>query len=259
MTDMPSIQEIISDSGASEALQYLVTSPETAYFRPDLEDIFQQKGTLVAAVTIDQFLAANLLEFYGARIGISAFGRRTALIIEALNGGDIHEVYRKLRALEGAGDMYELVLQDMTKVFFQTLVDRPRFGMLYVCSPWVNPSRKEASSLRYAVMRVEKETGSTPEVLVVTRPPKKPPQTDEGLEAFIEIGAKIFFHPRLHTKLYIREPDIRGGPALAIVGSQNLTRSNMLELGIRINGDSYLINQLIRYFHQLLSWSTERQ
>lgn len=256
---MPSIHEIVGKSGAAESLQYLMTSSETAYFRTDLEDIFQEKGAVAPTATIDQFLVANLLEFHGERIGISTFGRRTALVVEVLNGGDVHEVYRKLRRLDGASDMYELVHQDMTKVFFQTLLDRPRFGRLYICSPWVNPSKKEAASLKHAVMRVENETGRMPEVLVVTRPPQAMPAgTEKGLEVFIEIDAEIFFHPRLHSKLYVREPDIGGGYSLAIIGSQNLTKSNMLELGIRINADSYLINQLIKYFYDLMNWSTER-
>ena len=44
---------------------------------------------------------------------------------------------------------------------------------------------------------------------------------------------------------------------MAIVGSQNLTRSNHLELGIRVNNDSRMIDELIRYFLELTSYSTE--
>jgi hypothetical protein len=42
-----------------------------------------------------------------------------------------------------------------------------------------------------------------------------------------------------------------GGYSMAILGSQNLTRSNYLELGIRINSDSQIINKLIAYFWEL--------
>src|SRR5437867_2721150 len=47
------------------------------------------------------------------------------------------------------------------------------------------------------------------------------------------------------------------GLSMAIVGSQNLTRSNHLELGIRVNNDSRMIDELIRYFLELTSYSTE--
>ena len=73
----------------------------------------------------------------------------------------------------------------------------------------------------------------------------------------LDLGATIFLHRSLHSKLYIREPGANGGSLLAIVGSQNLTRSNYLELGIQILGDSTLVQNLVRYFFDVTNESVE--
>ena len=44
---------------------------------------------------------------------------------------------------------------------------------------------------------------------------------------------------------------------MAIVGSQNLTKSNYLELGIRINSDNQVIDHLIAYFWEITNYSHE--
>jgi hypothetical protein len=44
---------------------------------------------------------------------------------------------------------------------------------------------------------------------------------------------------------------------MAIVGSQNLTKSRYLELGVRINSDSQMIDRLIGYFLELTNHSRE--
>ena len=68
---------------------------------------------------------------------------------------------------------------------------------------------------------------------------------------------KFSTNKKVHSKLYIREPDSAGGLMLAIVGSQNLTRSRMLELGILIKGDDQVVNQLVRHFVDLSNVSEE--
>jgi hypothetical protein len=42
-----------------------------------------------------------------------------------------------------------------------------------------------------------------------------------------------------------------------VVGSQNLTCSMNLELGIKINSDSHIINQLIGYFWDVSNYCVE--
>jgi len=254
------LREVIARSGVVECLQYLSAVSETAFERFELENRIRDLGVGEAAVMVDQLLAADLIASYGDRLGISALGLRTQLLIEALEGGDIDDICYRLRRIDGRDDPYVLVREGMTKAFFQTLLDRPGFRRLYICSPWINPSDREAAILKYVYFRAIREQLDSPEVLVIARPPDAAPLgTDAGLKPFTEIGAQLFFNRRLHSKLYIREPDRRGGVSLAIVGSQNLTRSAHLELGIRINGDTRLIEQLIVYFLDVMNRSEEQE
>ncbi len=255
---MPDIFDVVGQRGAAHSMIALSKVAETSFHHPDLEDHFAAYGVADPDKCIDGLMAANLLQAYGPKLGASLFGLRSALLLEALAGADIDDVYRRIRKLGGQEELYELVRQGMTLVFLQGLVERPDFGRLYICSPWINLSRKETAHLRYSVMEAEKRTGQRPEVLVITRPRDKAPKgTEEGLAPFEAIGAEICFHPRLHSKLYIREPAQGGGYSMAIVGSQNMTKAKYFELGIRINSDSTLINQLIRYFFEVMSLATE--
>ena len=188
----------------------------------------------------------------------TAFPDRTKLqlLLEAIEGGDINDVYRRLRRIDGT-QTYELIREGMTDSFFESLRGvRGRFGSLYVCSPWINASDRALRNLHFAVLEHQSRTTDLPELFVVTRPSNNSVEKDK-LDPFRSLHAKIFYLPKLHSKLYIREPDKSGGTMLAIVGSQNLTRSRYLELGVRINGDDQLIRQLIRYFMDLTNISSE--
>jgi hypothetical protein len=97
------------------------------------------------------------------------------------------------------------------------------------------------------------------EILVITRPIRKvTDQTRPMIESLAWLkknGAEIVFNDRVHAKLYIREPGVRGGQLVAIFGSENLTRSRYIELGVQITNDSSLVNNLIRYYHEIYQQS----
>lgn len=254
---MGDILSIVGEAGVATALHDLAYSPESAMPRNDLAVAFEGFGVQQPQTVIDAMLELRLLQFLGPgeSLAISRTGRRTTLLLEALQGGDIEDICRRLRALDGSPERYELVRQGMTTRFIESLTERPDFGRLYVCSPWINLSGRDAAILRYAVMQMQK-LGLTPEVLVITRPPELQPEAiRNGLEPFIEVGSTVHFLRRLHTKLYIREPNPSGGPLMALIGSENLTQSNNLELGIKINGDTAVINQLIAHFLELMTYS----
>lgn len=253
-----SVLEVIGQPGVAPFLQHLAHSSDAAFIRVELENRLRDEGGTSPREMIDQLFDLRLLQQIGPRFGISHYGHRISLLVEALNGAEIEDVFRRLRRLHGAGELYELVRQGMTSRFIKTLIDRPSFGRLYFCSPWINPSDREAATLRYSVLQMQKSHGKPPEILVITRPSKDQPEgARKGLKVFSEIGAKIYFLNRMHSKLYIREPDENGGYLMAIVGSENFTRSNYLELGIQINGDGRLISQLIGHFLDLISYSSE--
>ena len=256
---MTQLFDILSLPAAIPTLEYLRKSSETAYRREQLEDIIQECQGNDSSHVLDQFLNSGLIQPYGDRLGISILGRKTSLLAEAINGGDVRDIFRRLQQLRGFEDTYQIVQGRMTNFFFRSLTQRPGCGALYICSPWINPTERELRWLKYAMLEQERRTGSKFDVFVITRPPETwPPGLAGGLEPFENVGAVIYFNSQLHSKLYVREPDQTGRYSLAMVGSQNLTKSNNLELGIRINGDRRLIDQLIAYFMNLASSSTER-
>lgn len=255
---MSSILEIVGKPGIASLLRGIASSSESTFQRTELESRLQALAGGSPAEAIEELIDTRLLQKLGRGLAISDYGQRTSLLVEALEGEDINDVFRRLRRLSDRTELYELVRQGMTTRFLKTLMERPRFGRLYFCSPWINLTDHEAAILRYAAMQTYKTTGRAPEVLVITRPPELQPEAiHDGLKPFREVSAEIVFLKRLHSKLYIREPDENGGSALAIIGSENLTQSNNLELGIQINGDGYLISQLIAYFYELSSYASE--
>lgn len=211
------------------------------------------------ASTLTDFLAAGLLSRYGKRIGLSTFGIRTSLLLDAVNGGDLREIYHRLGQYDNTLRRYELIREGMTTEFLRSINERPGFSRLYFCSPWISLDSRQQRMLAHAIMRAEKR-GHRPDLFVICRPAEtiedQPPDT---IVPFQDLDANIFLNQRLHTKLYIREPDRGGGYSMAIVGSQNLTKSQYLELGIRINADSVMVNQLIGYFWKLVNASVEVQ
>lgn len=258
--EMAKLHELVARTGAADALATLMGTDATSYDRGELKKLFADAGVNDPTDLINDFVSEQLLEYRGRGIALSSQGERTALLVEALNGGDIEDIFQRLRALGSITSRYELVRHGMTTLFVKSLAERPDFRRLYICSPWIHPSEQEVAYLRHACIKAEDGCGSQPELYVIARPTDRmPADAEDGLLDFRELGARIFLHPRVHTKLYIREPHVRGTTLMAIIGSQNLTRSQNLELGIKINGDSSLIGQLIRYFYDLMSWSQEQE
>lgn len=253
------IHEVVAELGAYPFLQRLERECSSrgpldpSYVRTDLFELDEENPDYL----MEQLFAAGLLTWRGDRIALSDLGSRTALLLEALNSGNIRSVFERLAEYDSTLRMYELVREGMTEGFLDSLTKRPGFKRLYICSPWVSLTQRNKDALMSAFLREERR-GVDPELLVITRPRQgttsAPP---EDVEALRELGATIFLHPSLHTKLYIREPGPRGGDITAVVGSQNLTQSKYLELGIRINSDTRLVNQLIAYFFDLTNTSTE--
>lgn len=255
---MSTLLQVLAEPGVDETLNELMKSSEAGFDRNHLENLFQDHGAISPVQLFDRLLHSNVLQIIGQRFGLSDHGRKLSLLISAINGADIEDVFFRLRRIDGQRPTYELVRQGMTRVFFDTLLERPRFGALYVCSPWINPTDADCRKLKYAMTVEERRTGVRPRLHVVTRPPEDQPiGIERGLDCFREVDATIYYHKRLHSKLYIREPGLDGGLLLAIVGSENLTRSNLLELGIMVSGDDRVVNQLIRHFADLANISDE--
>jgi hypothetical protein len=260
---MSELLQLVSQSGVNEFLHGLLQSVEGTFHRNELENNLGALGNQAPSAALDSLVANNLVQQIGVRFGLSQFGHKIALLIDAMHGADVEDVVRRLRRLEGSTEIYQLVRQGMTTRFLNTFIDHPYFGSLYLCSPWINLNYKEASLIRYGVLHSEKRTGKKPDIMVITRPldDKEYPRqraSGLGLQPLIEMGARTYYVNNVHTKLYIREPDANGGYTVALVGSENLTQSNLLELGIQINGDGRLISQLTAHFFELTNYSSEQ-
>lgn len=247
------LHQKVAFSGAYEAL--LTLDRLTAATAVQLNVAASALQGIEVEDTIHELSTAGLVRVVGENVNLTTLGVRTVTLLEALNGGDLWSAYKRLARIDQGLRRYELVRQGMTKVFLRSLIDRPGLGKLYICSPWIsldeNDEKMLVEGVSYAKAAVESE------ILVITRPAAEGAELPPSARTFLELGGTVFLHPRLHTKLYIREPGIGGGFTMAIIGSQNLTSSKYLELGIRINGDTELIGQLIRYFIDLTSISKE--
>ena len=252
---MSQLLSLLAVPGVNLTLHELASAPDAAYHRIHLEDTLYGHGVSAPHTLLDRLINANLLQWIGDRLALSKSGRKTQLLLQAIEGADLEDIYRRLQRVDGRPS-YELVREGMTEAFFAGLTQQSgRLGRLYLCSPWINASERAVKHLQYAYLRRPSLSTPAPELLVITRPPRN--AANPSLAAFRSLGARVFYQPRLHSKLYIREPDRSGGTLMAVVGSQNLTRSTHLELGIRIAGDDQLVRQLIRYFVELTNVSTE--
>lgn len=256
---MSHLHQTVAFDGGYETLRALEGSSQTLFSHDDMSGLMSGSGVENPIAAMGEFVASNLLSRDGDRFALTTWGIRAALLLEALNGGDLKDIYRRLSQLDSTLRTYELIREGMTEMFLRNINERPGFRRLYICSPWISFSRRHEELLTHAVHQVERTRGVLPEILIITRPGDDGISVPTSLDRLRALGASIFLNKRLHTKLYIREPDTSGGYSMAIVGSQNLTKSRYLELGVRINSDSQMIDRLIGYFLELTNHSRESE
>lgn len=253
---MTHLHQTLSASGTYEFLRRLDDTTDASP-EEELLALMEAEGVVDPPRVFEDLVATNILQRLGIRFSLSRFGIRTFVLLDALNGGDVRQTYQRLSRLDNTLHAYELVREGMTISFLEDINSRPDFGRLYICSPWIGFDERGRNLLTHAVQSAEKR-GERPELFVLTRPGDDG-RAPSGIKPLRELGATVYLNPRLHTKLYIREPSRHGGYTMAVVGSQNLTRSRYLELGIRINSDGTMIDRLIAYFLELSYTSEEVQ
>jgi hypothetical protein len=172
---------------------------------------------------------------------------RTLLFLSGALGGTSTSVFDELRILEPSLQRYELVREGMTSRFIKGLLAEPGFQRLYICSPWINILKEDIGRLATALANTTRSLRRPPEIFVLVKTPDLP-EVRRTLDVLRSMGAKVVEKPRLHSKLYMREPGPSGGLALAILGSENLTRPKWIELGIEIRNDNYILSRLRSYF-----------
>ena len=245
------LTRLLGIEGAPRVLGELRRSNVTSYSTEELTTLIESCGVADPVTAADELLEANLLYRRIDGLAVTRFGMRTALLLEAIHGGDLQDVWRRLQSLDQGLRSSELIRNKLTSTFLEGLSRRPGFRRLFLCSPWISLNERQRQLLTNAVLRE-----SDPEILVITRPTKDG-DSPVGIKPMLDLGAIVFLHRSLHSKLYIREPGASGGLLLAILGSQNLTKSTYLELGIQIRGDTTLVQNLIRYFFDVTNESVE--
>ena len=188
-------------------------------------------------------------------VSLTTKGLRTLLLLQAINGYDIQETYRRLTALYPRWAQYQVVRDRMTQDFIRELYDRPDFRRLYLCSRWIHLEKRPRGRLAQAVHWASEH--QKVEIFVIHGPlshdSARDAQLTETLDFLKSLGAEIVLNRRVHAKLYIREPGLSGGLQTAVVGSENLTVPKYAELGLKIVNDGEMIDKLIGVFFDIYS------
>jgi hypothetical protein len=242
--------------GSIHTLLAQLAENETGVTRAQLDDFMRDAAVEDQDGVFNALLSRGLLSQFAGRYALNAPGRRAHLLVAGINGMSNEEVILQLRRLYPDLFPYELVREGMTNDFIDSLHSRPDFRRIYICSPWVildTKARRRLSEAVYAANELGAKYGYSVEVFCICHAPEGSDERRtnmQGTMSFLKdtLQAEIITHYRLHSKLYIREQGTGGGMQLAIVGSQNMTGSNHLELGIKITNDSLMIGRLTSYF-----------
>lgn len=220
-------------------------------------DLMNRHGVNNTSSILPQVISSGILGSMNSDYFLSKLGKRSLHLINGLNGGSLSYVFDKLNQIFPSLTRYEIVTDGMTDVFISGLNSKPDFRRLFICSPWIGLNNKRKAKLASAIYKAESNFNNKVSITVITRPiSSEDPSYDKFLDSFrflISMGAEIVLNKSLHSKLFIRDPGVKGGLRLCIVGSENLTRSHNIELGIKITNDSQMHTKLIRYFYSIYS------
>lgn len=212
--------------------------------------ILQKCGCKEPEGVFKDLRAAGFLIDRPPGMSLSTHAYRSLLFVSGALGANSQGVFDELRSVEPTLQRYELVREGMTSRFIKGLITEPGFQRLYICSPWINLLKEDLGRLAVALENAERTLTRRPEIFVLVQTPRMP-EMKKSLQTLRSMGADIVEKPRLHSKLYMREPGPSGGLSLAILGSENLTRPKWLELGIEIRNDNYFISRLRSYFFDI--------
>lgn len=221
-------------------------------------DSMSELGIEFPDQTIKEIINQGVILLAGENIVLSNFGRRITLLLSGINGADVREVFRKISKIEPSLLPYEIVREGMTGEFISTLESNPKFRRVFICSPWLIMKRKLLHKFVYAShLAQDRNKDGKLDISVIVRPLSKEAsgysQSLETLQTLKRIGADIVVNKKVHAKIYVRTPGRSGGLTMGVFGSENLTGSRNIELGIRIMNDTEIVNKLIAHFYDIYS------
>ena len=245
---IPLMNEIVGKKGAYQFLDKIY----------EYQDVVQSQDLLqlIDEMNISQDLFSELADaglFIGTPDGfyVSSLGKKITLLLRGINGQEeIPEVFGKLSYLYPELKPYELITEDVTSYFIDSLQLRPDFIRVYICSPWIRLEESHLEKVKQAVSQARRRYDNL-QILVITKPRRGYRNWQASVETFKvlrSLGAEIVTNEKLHAKLYISEPGPYGGAHYAIFGSENLTGRQNIELAIRIENDNEILGKLARFF-----------
>lgn len=244
---MPVISELVGRKGAYPLLSRAL----------EKKDVITAEGIteLVEEVGASYGLFSELTEsgiFIESPVGfyLSSFGRKTTLLLRALNGDEeVSEVFRQLAYLYPSLRPYELITESVTDYFVDNLYAQSDFIRVSICSPWIRLTAEHMQKFEASLLKASRQYPNL-QVLVITLPLQRyrDRQAIETVKMLKNLGADIVVNSRLHAKLYISEPGAYGGRHYAIFGSENLTGRGNIELAIKVENDNEILRRLNLYF-----------
>lgn len=181
---------------------------------------------------------------------VSGRGKACHCGVNIIEGSSIVDTIDRLYEIDPLAKRITLVRDGMTDAFLNLVRRVDAIRRIWICSPWVSLSKDRLRDFAIGIERATRETGFIPEVTVVTRPVQDQPLGDknETLAYLGRVNAVVKYVPNLHSKLYIVETASMPPQRQAFVGSENFTKPRYQEVGIRVNNDNQLIDDLVRYF-----------
>ncbi len=248
---IPLLSEIVGQKGVYQLLdkfyerQGVIKSDEL----PELIDMID--------VTQDIFSELNRVGLFVGTIDgfyISPLGTKVTLLLKAVNEErGLSKVFRELTYLYPELKPYELLTEDITGYFIDSLLLNPTFIRIYICSPWIRLDQDHLEKIKQAFSKAKLKYENL-EILVITKPREAYNNwkgSEETFKVLKDLGAKIVINKKLHAKLYINEPGPYGGIHYAIFGSENLTGRRNIELAMKVENDNEILNKLIRFFFEI--------
>jgi len=214
---------------------------------------------LIEEANISQSLFSDLTNtglFIGTPQGfyISSLGKKVTLLLRTINGeSDISDLFNQLAYLYPDLRPYELITENITDYFIDSIERHSDFIRIYICSPWIRLDEIHLKKLQGSVLKASSRYKNL-QILLITKPKegyRNWKASEETFKILMSLGAEIMTHSKLHTKLYISEPGPYGGAHYAILGSENLTGRKNIELAIKIENDNDILRKLNQYFYEI--------
>lgn len=240
--------ELVGRRGIYNLLETFFTEGETVD-GANLAALLENMG--VSQEGVAELSGAGLISSSAQGFYLSGFGQTVTLLLRGINEkASLGDVVSSLTRMYPDLRPYTLITHDITNVFIDSLLARPDFIRIYICSPWIRLDEEHFGKIRRAIERRKYERV---ELFVITLPPRRyrDPHGIATLRGLVELGAEVVTNGKLHTKLYISEPGPRGGAQYAIFGSENLTGKRNIELGVKIENDNELLAKLTEYFRTI--------